>query len=55
MWFSLVWQVALMSAVPSAMAALDSHRGVAVVVEIGLCFLMNLSIADENNVRLGVL
>ena len=50
----LVLQVALMSAVPSAMAALDGHRGVAVVAECGLGFLYNQSVADENNVRLGV-
>ncbi len=46
--------MALMSAVPSAMAALDGHRGVAVVAEYGLCFLMNQSVAPENKVRLGV-
>jgi len=43
-----------MSAVPSAMAALDGHRGVAVVAENGLGFLMNQSVADENKVRFGV-
>ena len=47
----LVFQVALMSAVPSAMAALDGHRGVAVVAEYGLGFLMNQSVAPENSVR----
>jgi len=50
----LVFQVALMSSVPSAMAALDGHRGVAVVAENGLCFLMSQSLAAENKVRLGV-
>ena len=43
-----------MSAVPSAMAALDGHRGVAVVAEYGLGFLRNQSVAPENRVRLGV-
>jgi hypothetical protein len=43
-----------MSAVPSAIAALDGHRGVAVVAEYGLGFLFNLSIPDANSVRLGV-
>jgi hypothetical protein len=43
-----------MSAVPSAMAALDSHRGVAVVAQYGLGFLYNQSFAAENRVRLGV-
>jgi hypothetical protein len=44
-------QVALMSAVPSTVAALDSHRGVAMVAQNGLCFLYNLSVAPENRVR----
>ena len=43
-----------MSAVPSAIAALDGHRGVAVVAQYGLGFLMNQSVAPENRVRLGV-
>ena len=47
----LMLQVALMSAVPSTVAALDSHRGVAVVAEYGLCFLRNQSVAPENRVR----
>ena len=47
----LVLQVALMSAVPSAMAALDGHRGVEVAAEDGLGFLMNQSLAPENRVR----
>ena len=50
----LVFQVALMSSVPSAMAALDGHRGVAVVAQYGLGFLFNQSAAPENRVRLGV-
>ena len=50
----LVFQVALMSALPSAIAALDGHRGVAVVAEYGLGFLFNQSAAPENRVRLGV-
>ena len=50
----LVLQVALMSAVPSAVAALDGHRGMAVVAENGLGFLTNQSLAAENKVRLGV-
>ncbi len=50
----MVLQVALMSAVPSAMAALDGHRGVAAVAEYGLGFLLNQSLAAENRVRLGV-
>ncbi len=44
-------QVALMSAVPSAMAALDGHRGVAAVVEHALVFLKNQSFAPENRAR----
>ena len=47
-------QVALMSAVPSAMAALDGHRGLVDVARIGLGFLFNQSVAPENRVRLGV-
>ena len=43
-----------MSAVPSAVAALDGHRGVALVAENGLGFLMNQSLAAENRVRLVV-
>ena len=43
-----------MSAVPSAVAALDGHRGMAVVAENGLGFLYNQSVAPENRVRLGV-
>jgi hypothetical protein len=50
----LVFQVALMSLVPSAMAALDSHRGVAEVAQYGLGFLWKQSVAPENRVRLGV-
>ncbi len=50
----LLFQVALMSSVPSAMAALDGHRGVAVVAENGLGFLFNQAAAPENRVRLGV-
>ena len=50
----LVLQLALMAAVPSAMAALDGHRGVAAVTENGLAFLYVLSAAPENRVRLGV-
>ncbi len=50
----LVFQVALMSSVPSAMAALDGHRGVAAVAEHWLGFLANQSVAPENRVRLGV-
>ncbi len=36
------------------MAALDGHRGVAVVAQNGLGFLANLSLAPENGVRVGV-
>ncbi len=43
-----------MSSVPSAVAALDGHRGVAVVAQYGLGFLMNQSRAPENRVRVGV-
>ncbi len=43
-----------MSAVPSAMAALDNHRGVAVVAKNGLGYLMSQAAAPENRVRLGV-
>ena len=50
----LVLQVALMSAVPNAMAALDRHRVEAVVAQFGLGFLFNQSLAAENRVRLGV-
>ena len=50
----LVLQLALMAAVPSAMAALDGHRGAPAVAENGLAFLWNQSLAPENRVRLGV-
>jgi hypothetical protein len=47
----LVLQVALMSAVPGAVAALDRHRGVAGVAQYGLGLLYNQSFAAENRVR----
>ena len=43
-----------MSVVASAVAALDASLGDPVVAANGLGFLLNLSFADENNVRLGV-
>ncbi len=48
---SLVLQVALMSAMSTAVAALDAQRGVVVVAERALGFLMNQSVAPENSVR----
>ena len=44
-------QVALMTVVPSTVAVLDSHRGLAAVAEYGLGFLHELSLAAENKVR----
>ncbi len=46
-----VSQVTLMAEVPSAMAALDAHAGVANVVEHGLVFVSMLAIAEANKVR----
>ncbi len=46
-----VVQVALMGVVSSAVAAMDTHRGVAAAVaEHGLAFLRNLSLAEANKV-----
>jgi hypothetical protein len=42
--------MALMGVVPSAVAALDAHRGSAKVAECGLGFLWNLSTAPESQV-----
>jgi hypothetical protein len=44
-------QVPLTAALPSARAAMDAHRGVAVVAKYGLCFLSNLACAAANMVR----
>ncbi len=46
-----VVQVPLMRVVDSALAAMDAHRGVAVVAESGLGFLRNMSTAEPNRVR----
>ena len=43
-------QVALMGAVPSAVAAVDAHRRIAEVARAGLGFLQNLASAPENQV-----
>ncbi len=43
-------QVPLMVALPEAVAALGTHRGLAAVAKNGLCFLANLSRADANKV-----
>jgi hypothetical protein len=40
-----------MVALPAARAAMDAHRGVAIVAEYGMSFLSNLSRADANRVR----
>jgi hypothetical protein len=40
-----------MGAVPSAVAAVDAHRGIAEVARAGLGFLQNLASAPENQVR----
>ncbi len=45
-----VVQVALMGVVSSAVAAMDAHRGAAVVAEQGLGFLRHLSREDANRV-----
>jgi hypothetical protein len=39
-----------MAALPAARAAMDAHRGVAEVAELGLYFLCNLSVAGANEV-----
>jgi hypothetical protein len=44
-------KVLLMRVVDSAVAAMDTHRGVAAVAEHGLCFLSYVSLADPNRVR----
>jgi hypothetical protein len=44
-------QVLLMEVVRSAVVAMDAHRGVAAVVELGLRFLSNLSLKETNRVR----
>jgi hypothetical protein len=41
-----------MDVVPSAVEALDAHRGVAEVVEHGLGFLGNLAVHPENKVMM---
>ncbi len=43
-------QVALMGAVPSAVAALHASRGIAVVTRSGLAFLQNLTVDPANKV-----
>ncbi len=43
-----------MSAVPSAMVALDGHRGERVIAEYGLGFLYNQSVTPEDWVGSGV-
>ena len=43
-------QVPLLAAMPTAQAAMDTHRGVAAVAEQGLGFLCNLSVAEANEV-----
>jgi hypothetical protein len=46
-----VWvQVALMDVVPSAVAALDAHRGIKEVAECGLILLQYLACASDNKV-----
>ncbi len=47
----LTVQVALMSEVARARAAVDSHVGVAGVVEVWLRFLGNLAVEEANRVR----
>jgi hypothetical protein len=44
-------QVPLMRVVDSAVAAMDTHRGVAAVAEHGLGFLRNMSNPEPNRVR----
>ncbi len=41
----------MMRVVDGAVAAMDAHRGVAVVAENGLGFLWNVSIPEPNRVR----
>jgi hypothetical protein len=43
-------QVVLMGVVASALAALDAHRGVAIIARCGLGFFWNLSSTAENQV-----
>ncbi len=43
-------QVALMSVVASAVAALDASLGDAMVAANGLCFLLSLAMSPENEV-----
>jgi hypothetical protein len=43
-------QLALMRVVPSAVAALDAHRGIVEVAKNGLDFLQRLSATPESQV-----
>jgi hypothetical protein len=55
-WWCCVWgwsvvQVPLMGVLNSAVAAVDAHRGIAGVAELGVFFLRSLAWADANKVR----
>jgi hypothetical protein len=43
-------QMPLMAALPTALVAMDAHRGVAAVAERGLAFLRSLAVAEANRV-----
>ena len=44
-------QVPLMGVLGTAVAALDDHRGLWMVAQMGLLFLRDLAVAPENKVR----
>ena len=48
---SVVVQVPLMCVLVTAVAALDAHRGLWEVAEMGLLLLLDLAVAPENHVR----
>ena len=47
----VIVQVPLMGVLGTAVAALDAHRGLWEVAEMGLLFLRDLAVAPENHVR----
>ena len=47
---AMLVQLALMRVVPSAVAALDAHRGIVEVAKSGLDFLQRLSATPESQV-----
>ena len=47
----VIVQVPLMGVLVTAVAALDAHRGLWEVAQMGLLFLLDLAVAPENHVR----